>query len=137
MTAATWGSLDIYDEGGGALLVAWGAFNGATGYNVYVNGAVAATVGAPALQTTLTGLTEASYSAGAVAPTPNNSVRPQNMPPVGVETLSGTYEIAVTAVVSGVERSATQTKTITLAPNNIMLTTPMRRPFPFPSTGPG
>lgn len=137
MTTPAWGEIHLYDAGGGELLVTWGTFIGATAYNVYLNGTLAASIAAPSLQATISGLTEASYSAGAVAPTPNNSARPQNMPPNGVETLSGTYQVSVTAVVSGVEKAVTRTKTATLAPNNIMLTTPMRRPFPFPSTGPG
>jgi hypothetical protein len=137
VSSGGFGAIDVYDEGGGALLVAWRAYQGATSYNIYVNGVLAQSVNAPALQATLTGLAEASYSSGAAAPTPNNSARPANMPPSGVQTPSGTYQINVVAVVSGLESATSPTRIVTMQPTNIMLTTPMRRPFPFPSTGPG
>lgn len=127
--------LEIDDLGAGSLAVSWGAFQGITpaSYNVYVNGVVVQNV--VTRSTTITGLTATSYAVAAVAPTPNNSSRPQSMPPNGVVTDSLTYDIKVTAVVAGLEVATTPDRQVTVQPTSLMLTTPMKRIFPFPNTG--
>jgi hypothetical protein len=133
---STCGTFEVQDNGGGSLTIEWPTFPGITpaSYNVYVNGTLNQSVTAPTRQATITGLTPASYSASAIAPTPNNSTRPQSMPPVGVVTDAQTYEIKVVAVVAGVETAASRHRVVTVQPTSVMLTTPMRRVFPFPST---
>lgn len=110
--------LDVYDKGGGAVLLAWSTFAPfvPSGYNVYVNGALKQS-NVAGLTATVTGLTEASYNSS-----------------TGVKTPSGTYDFKVVALNAGVESSATLDTTITLSPTTIMLVTPMTRPFPFPNT---
>lgn len=128
-------ALDVYDNGNGSVRLAWLQFSPVVpdSYNVYVNGVLNQNVPGPLA--TVTGLTQASYASGAIAPTPNNSTRPQNMPPNGVVTPPGTYDFKVVAVKTGVEIAGSLDKIITVQPTSIMLTTPMRRPFPFPNTG--
>ena len=125
----------MYDLGAGGLLVAWGPFSGVPpdGYNVYANGNLVESVTVP--YAIIGGLAEASYSASAVAATPNNSSRPQNMPPHGVVTNPGTYDISVVGTVSGAEVSPSVHRAVTMQPTSIMLTTPMKRLWPFPNTG--
>lgn len=127
-------ALDLYDNRNGSVKLAWGAYPGAASYNVYVNGALNQNV--PGLTATVSGLTVESYNAGAVAASSGNSVRPQNMPPTGVVTPSGTYAISVTAVVGGNEVPL-GSKTFTVSPTSLTITTPMRRPWPFPIMTPG
>jgi hypothetical protein len=127
--------LDCYDTGAGGVKLAWLPFTTVTpdSYNVYVNGVLNQNVAGRLA--TVTGLQKTTYAAGvAVAPS-GNSQRPQNMPPVGDVTPSGTYTFNVTAVKTGVEIASSPRRTITLQPTSIMLTTPMKRPFPFPATG--
>jgi hypothetical protein len=133
---STCGALDIYDKGGGSILVAWPAFQGISpaSYNVYVNGVLNQNVAAPAMQATITGLAPASYAVGAAAPAGDGSHRPENLPPVGLITDAQTYDIRVVAVVGGLEVDTSLDRTITVTPTSILLTTPMRRVFPFPST---
>lgn len=127
-------NLDIYDNLNGSVLLAWDEFLPnlrADSYNVYVNGVLNQNVAG--YQATVSGLTQTTYSPSAIV-VATGSLRPQNMPPNGVVTPSGTYDIYVTAVRGGVELR-TQRRRVTVNPSSIMLKTPMRRPFPFPSTG--
>ena len=126
---------DAYDNGNGSVLLAWLPFTTVVpdSYNVYVNGLLNQNVATR--QATVTGLTATSYSVGTVAPTPNNSTRPQSMPPTGVVTDSSTYDFRVTAVKSGVEIGAAPDILVTAQPSSVMLKTPMKRVFPFPNTG--
>lgn len=128
-------SVDLYDAGNGTLTASWMAFGGpsVTSYNAYVNGVFNQNV--TIKHAVITGLTETAYSASAVAPTPNNSTRPRNMPPNGLVTDSGTYVITVNSVVAGVETSQARSGTIRMSPRSIMLITPMKRLWPFPNTG--
>lgn len=82
----------------------------------------------------VSGLTPESYSAGTVAAPSGNSTRPQNMPPTGTVTPSGTYQFKVVAVKGGVEGVFAE-RTCTVSPTSIMLLTPMKRLWPFPNTG--
>jgi hypothetical protein len=125
--------LEIYDNLNGSLECLWDAFPSAASYNLYLNGVVNQNV--TGLIATISGLTVESYSNSAVSASTGNSLRPQNMPPVGAVTPSGTYQIYVTALVGGVEKTASKTRTVTVSPASIMLTTPMKRPFPYPNTG--
>lgn len=137
MANTSCGQIDLYDQGGGTILVRWGAFSGPVpdSYNVYVNGVLNQNV--TAQLAIVTGLSAASYAVAAVAPNPGNSKRPQSMPPVGVVTPSTTYDIKVAAVKAGVETAASVDRFVTAAPVSLMLATPMRRPFPFPNSAPG
>lgn len=127
--------LDVYDNLNGSMTLRWGAMYNATSYNLYLNGALNLT-GIYGLTATVTGLTVESYSSSAVAASTGNSLRPQNMPPNGVVTPSGTYSFHVCAVNSGgTEIARTIKKTVTVSPTSIMLTTPMKRLWPFPNTG--
>lgn len=133
MTVAT-SDFDIYDNGGGSVSLAWGAFqSGAASYNVYLDGVLNQNV--TARKATVAGLVVASYAANAAAASGGNSLRPQNMPPVGLVSGPARHTIHITAVVSGVERGRTIDKFVTPAPSSVMLTTPMRRIYPFPLTG--
>jgi hypothetical protein len=134
-TTFTCGKLDAYDQGNGKVNLAWPPFPGVApdSYNVYVNGVLNQNVATR--QATVSGLTITSYSSSAVAATPANGPRPQNMPPNGVVTPSGTYDFKIVAVKTGVEVAASLDLTITLQPQSIMLTTPMKRLWPFPNTG--
>jgi hypothetical protein len=111
------GPLDVYDNQNGSMKLSWGAPSdfAAQSYNVYVNGVLNQNVAT--LNATVTGLTKASYNGT-------------------TETPSGTYTFNVTAVSGGVEKR-TISKKVTVSPTNIMLTTPMRRPWPFPTMTPG
>lgn len=129
-------ALQVIDNQNGSVTLTWPAFGGTIvpdSYNVYVNGALNQNVAVRTAR--VTGLTGSSYASSAVAPTPNNSARPQNMPPNGVVTDSPTYDFKVVAVKTGVEVAATIDRAVTLSPTSIMLTTPMKRIFPFPNTG--
>lgn len=123
-------ALDLYDNQNGSVQMTWGNYPAGT-YNVYVNGVLNQSV--IGRQATVSGLTIESYNNAAVVASSGNSLRPQNMPPKGQVTPSGTYLLEVRAVISGVE-VATVSKTITISPTSIMLTTPMRRPWPFPNS---
>jgi hypothetical protein len=128
--------LHVVDNQNGSMTLYWPAFAGTsvpTSYNVYVNGVLNQNV--TARTALVAGLTPSSYASAQVAPTPNNSARPQNMPPNGVVTDSPTYDFKVTAVLAGVELAATIDRKVTVSPSSIMLTTPMKRIFPFPNTG--
>jgi len=127
--------IDAYDNLNGSVQLAWKAFANADSYHVYVNGVLNQNVAAP--RAVVSGLTVTSYAASAIAPTPNNSTRPQSMPPAGVVTDSATYDFLVVAVKSGVEVATVSGVKVTASPTSVMLTTPMRRPFPFPNTAPG
>jgi len=131
--AVGFGAVDAYDMQKGSIALAWGGLQGATGYNVYVNGVFNQTVQQP--DCIVSGLTVESYNAAAIATASGNSLRPQNMPPNGVVTPSGTYVFSVTAIVGGVEVSISPPKTVTVSPTSIMLLTPMKRLWPFPNTG--
>lgn len=127
--------IDAYDNRNGSMLLAWLPFTTIVpdSYNVYVNDVLNQNVATR--QATVTGLTITSYSASTKAATPNNSLRPQNMPPTGVVTGSSTYDFRVTAVKSGIEISSTPDLLVTASPTSILLKTPMKRIFPFPNTG--
>jgi hypothetical protein len=126
--------LEISDNLNGSFNLAWGAPSPPpSSYNVYVNGVLNQNV--TQAQALVAGLTIESYNKAAVAPATGNSVRPQNMPPVGVVTTSQTVLIWVTAVYAGVEQVRTPHRRVTVNPSSIALITPMKRPFPFPSTG--
>lgn len=137
----------------------------ADSYNVYVNGALSMNInqsgnggryllqdglgllllqdglgyyllsGGSSWSATVTGLTTASYNAASVAAPSGNSLRPQNMPPKGVVTPSGTYVFNVVAVSGGVEKCASAFRKVTAGPNSIALVTPMKRLWPFPNSG--
>lgn len=126
---------DAYDNLNGSVLLAWQKFTTVVpdSYNVYVNGVLNQNVAT--LRATVSGLTQPSYSPGTVAPTPNNSVRPQNMPPTGSVSSPVKYDFRITAVKTGVEIGSAPDLLVTPSPTSLMLKTPMRRPFPFPLTG--
>lgn len=125
--------IDIYDYLNGSVLLAWGAFSPhADSYNIYVNGVLYANTAG--LQIVVAGLTQPSYSAGAIAPATGNSLRPQNMPPAGVASPAGVYRIKVVAVSVGQERGAIEKK-MSPSPTSIALITPMKRLWPFPNSG--
>lgn len=127
--------LDIYDNLNGSVTLEWSVFPGITpaSYNIYQNGVIVQNVAIRSA--TVSGLTITTYSNSAIAAATGNSVRPQNMPPVGTVTPSSTYIFHVSAVVGGVEVARTPRVTVTPSPTSIMLKTPMKRPWPFPSTG--
>lgn len=126
--------LEVQDNGGGSITLAWPVFGGApTSYNVYVNGVLSQNV--TVRTATITGLQTTSYSASAIAPTPANGPRPQSMPPVGLVTDALTYTLNVTAVVAGVESASTNFVKVTPQPSSVQLVTPMKRNLPFPLTG--
>lgn len=131
----TCGVIDAYDNGNGSITVAWNNFGGPTpdSYNVYVNGVFNQNV---VLKfAVIPGLIQVAYSAGAIAAPSGNSERPQNMPPTGQVTGPVTYEFSIVSVKNGVETSVSVTQTVTVQPTSVMLVTPMKRIFPFPSTG--
>ena len=126
--------LNVIDNQNGSVNLAWVAFTIVVpdSYNVYLNGVLNQNV--VGHLATVSGLAKESYANNvAVAPS-GNSVRPQNMPPVGQVTASGTYTFAITAVKTGVE-IAVISSTITLSPTSVMLVTPMKRLWPFPNSG--
>lgn len=159
----TCGKLDAYDNLNGSIILAWGPFSmSPDSFNIYVNGVLYASVdniddldllsGSPlqlldggVLQLLIStgdfdtfvvsGLQQTTYSNSAVAPATGNSLRPQNMPPKGVVTPSGTYLFNVVAVLRGIEVSTSSTATVTVNPTSIMLTTPMKRIWPFGESG--
>lgn len=127
--------IDIYDGLNGTIKIAWGQFTPTPqSVNIYVNGILNQTVPFSALQATVTGLTHASYSPSAVAAPSGNGPRPQNMPPNGVVTPSQTYLVSVVAVSNGLERGQIE-RLVTVSPTSVMLVTPMKRLWPFPSSG--
>lgn len=137
------GHITLTDHLNGSVNLAWGpapALNVAS-WNVYLDGVLYTNVAClgPAFggTATITGLQQTTYSAGAVAAASGNSSRPQNMPPNGVVTPAPSHTVYVTAVVGGIEVARTNAKTFAPGPSSIMLTTPMKRPFPFPSVIPG
>lgn len=127
--------IDAYDNLNGSVQLAWLPFTSVApdSYNVYLNGVLNQNV--VTRRATVTGLTVTSYSASMVAPKPNNSLRPQNMPPTGLVTSSGKYDFKVTAVKTGVEIGTAPDLVVTASPTSVMLKTPMKRVFPFPNTG--
>jgi hypothetical protein len=129
------GPFDVYDNLNGSMQLWWGELvhPPADSYNVYVNGVLNQNV--DAYTATVTGLQQTTYSQSTVSASTGNSLRPQNMPPVGQVTPSGTYNFHVCAVKSGVEVARTRRITASVNPSSIMLTTPMKRPFPYPNTG--
>lgn len=134
MSAQASGALDFYDNQNGSVLAAWAPFPGINpaSYNVYVNGVLNQNV--PTRLAQIAGLTPASYSASTVPPTPNNSTRPESMPPVGKITDPVTVNIRIAAVVGGVE-VATVDANFTPQPQTTMLVTPTSRGgFAFPQT---
>lgn len=162
---STCGKLDLYDNEDGSILIAWGTFGIVPdSFNIYVNGVLFANVTSfdgqlleedgfnllvetsslmltessaslPIGLTTVTGLTQTSYNAAAVAAATGNSLRPQNMPPNGVVTPPGTYRFNVTAVLGGLEVGTSPYATLTTQPTSLALITPMKRLWPFPNTG--
>lgn len=108
--------LDAYDNQNGSISLAWAPFGGVApdSYNVYLSGVLNQNV--TTLQATVSGLQVESYNGATF-------------------TASGTYDFKVVGVKAGVEVAATQDRTVTVSPTSIMLTTPMKRPFPFPATG--
>jgi len=127
--------LEIYDAGNGVVNLYWRAFAdiAPSSYNVYLDGVLNQNV--TTNKATISGLTTTSYNSATIAPTPNNSSRPQNMPPNGSVTNAPAHNFQVTAVKAGVEVATTRAKTYAPAPASIMLTTPMKRLWPFPNTG--
>lgn len=110
--------LDVYDGLDGSLVLAWGAFKYQVvdSYNVYVNGVLNQNV--IGLLARITGLTIASYN-----------------PSTQVLTPSSSYDLKVVGVINGLEVAGTMDVTVTPGPASIMLTTPMKRLWPFPNTG--
>jgi hypothetical protein len=110
--------LDVYDNGNGSVNLAWQEFPAQVpdSYNVYLNGVLNQNVAA--LKATVSGLKGASYNGATVTP-------------------PTTYTFKVAAVKTGVEIAASLDSKITIQPSSVMLKTSMRRPFPFPNTGPG
>lgn len=107
--------IDVYDNGNGSVQLAWMQLSAVVpdSYNVYVNGVLNQNV---AIQkATVTGLKGASYNGATVTP-------------------PTTYTFKVVAVKTGVEIAGSMDRTITIQPTSVMLTTPMKRPFPFPNT---
>jgi hypothetical protein len=135
VTTFSCGKIDAYDQGNGSVNLAWPPFPGVApdSYNVYVNGVLNQNVAVR--KATVSGLTVTTYNSAAVAATPPNGPRPQNMPPTGVVTPSGTYDFKIVAVKTAVEVAASLDLTITLQPQSLMLLTPMKRLWPFPNTG--
>lgn len=127
-------ALEVYDNLNGSMLLRWGELLSppANSYNVYVNGVLNQSV--TTRSAIVTGLTSASYSSSAVAASSGNSLRPQNMPPTGIATPPGTYLFRVVAVLSGAEVAMIE-KLASVGPSSIMLTTPMKRLWPFPNSG--
>lgn len=126
---------DAYDNLNGSVVLSWLPFTATVpdSYNVYVNGVLNQNVAIR--KATVTGLAQTVYSSAIVPPTPNNSARPQNMPPTGTVTPAVKVDFRVTAVKTGVEIGVAPDLLITPGPSSIMLRTQMRRPFPFPNTG--
>lgn len=112
-------ALDVYDELNGTMDIAWSSIGSTVpdSYNVYLNGVLNQNVAG--LECRITGLQKASYN-----------------PATGILTPSLNYTVKVVAVVAGVETSASLDKVVTPNPTSVMLTTPMKRIWPFPSTGP-
>lgn len=136
MSVASGQALQVVDNQQGTMTLFWPAFAGTVvpdSYNVYLNGILNQNVAARTA--VVTGLTRAAYSSSTVAATPNNSARPQNMPPHGIVTPPGKYDFKVVAVKTGVEIAATLDRIVTVSPTSMMLVTPMPRVFPFPNTG--
>jgi hypothetical protein len=124
----------LVDNLDGSVGIAWAPVQGATSYNVYVNGVLNQSVSV-GMRARISGLTRASYAVGSVAAPSGNSLRPQSLPPVGVVTPSATYVIKIVPVLTGTEFGPVQDQIVTVAPTSVMLVTPMSRgPFPFPST---
>ena len=140
--------LDIYDFLNGSILVAWGRFTPDTqSYNIYV------AVVPEAAQPVTSGLLEsgaAVVASQAIPTTPLNYVFNQNVTGL-LATVSGlqhasynagtqtvtpslTYSIKVVAVINNLERGEID-RLVTPAPTSVMLTTPMKRLWPFPNTG--
>lgn len=112
-------ALDLYDNGNGSIQVTWPPFPLASlpdSYNVYLNGVLNQNVATR--RATITGLAGASYNGATITP-------------------ASTYTVYVTAVKGGVETAVLGTSRITVGPTSVMLTTPMKRIFPFPQTGLG
>lgn len=117
MANTSCGQLAVYDNLNGTALVTWGLFPGTApdSYNVYVNGVL--NVNVATKQALVTGLHAASYNGSSITP-------------------PGQYTIRVAAVKAGVEQAVSAERLFTAAPTTVTLKTPMRRPFPFPNTGP-
>jgi hypothetical protein len=117
------GVINAYDLGNGTIFVTWGFFGGGPpdSYNVYVNGVLNQNVPYATKECYISGLLQTSYL--------------QGPPPVLVPPT--TYTISVTAVSAGIDAAPSVPLTITVQPTTIMLTTAMKRPFPFPNTGNG
>lgn len=141
------GGLDIYDRGGGAVLVAWPKFPGvnATSYNLYLDGVLNQNVppaGKPLLTqlglfllTEQAGVLEAEGPAlglGGVAIVSGMTVASYN----GVtETVPTTHTIRVVPLIGANEVGPALDAKVTPSPTNVMLVTPMPRGrFGFPST---
>jgi hypothetical protein len=125
--------LQVYDKLNGSMALSWDAVLNATSYNVYVNGVLNQNV--VGLLATVAGLTQTSYSSSSISASTGNSLRPQNMPPVGQVSPSPVYSFQVNAVIAGVEVAQSSVVNVTPAPFSIMLKTQMKRPFPYPNTG--
>lgn len=108
--------LDVYDNGNGSMQLAWAQLTtpAPDSYNVYLNNVLNQNVAS--LRATVTGLHGASYNGATI-------------------TAPGTYQFRVVPVKTGVEVGGSAERTITAQPTSVMLTTRMRRPFPFPNTG--
>ncbi len=108
--------LHVVDNQNGSMSLYWPPFTGISpaSYNVYLNRVLNQNV---AVRTAVvTGLQQASYNGTTI-------------------TAPGTYDFKVIAVVGGIEVAQSTDRIVTVSPTTIMLTTPMRRPFPFPATG--
>ena len=112
------GTFEITDAGNGSINLAWPVFPGITpdSYNVYLNGALNQNVSARSC--VISGLQGASYNGA-------------------VKTPALTYDVKIVAVKGGVEQAMCMDRLVTAQPTSVALKTPMRRPFPFPNTGPG
>lgn len=110
---------DAYDNLNGSVQLAWAPKFGPfvpDSWNVYVNGVFNQNVVTP--RVTVSGLVHASYNGATVTP-------------------SQKYDFRIVAVKAGVEIAPATDVVVTAGPTSVMLTTPMKRPFPFPNTAPG
>lgn len=110
------GPLDVYDNGNGSVQLSWPPLSpiAPDSYNVYVNGVLNQNVATR--RATVAGLHGASYNGATITP-------------------PTTYVFKVVAVKTGAEIAASMDAKITIQPTSVMLTTPMKRIFPFPNTG--
>lgn len=108
-------SLECYDQLNGSINLAWTAAPMPASFNVYVNDVLYQNV--TGLLTTVSGLQKETYDHA------------------GHLVASGTYRFKVVPIVFGAEVGQAVQRRVTVNPASIMLTTPMKRLWPFPNTG--